>query len=228
MIRAILFDLDGTIVDTEPAHFAAFEAVLAEQGIKLDREDYFRRLIGFNDRECFATILKENDRSADEATVLALVKSKAARYPQLVSGRNLLYPGADRFVRECAQRFPLIIATGTLRSEAEMLLREAGLDKLFVDIVSADEVERSKPDPDCFLAALGRLGFHLRPRPGLNAAECLVIEDTSFGVQAAHRAGMKVLAVAQTTPAAELAAADLVRDSLAVTDLDDILRQLSG
>ncbi len=227
MIRAIVFDLDGTLADTEPLHFHAFAAVLAPLGIELSRADYFARLVGYDDHDCFAVMLRENGRDAGEDAIRALIASKAALYQSAIAERDVLRPGAAEFVRRCAERFPLIIATGTLRDEAEMILSGGGIRELFADVIAAEDIEHGKPEPDCFIAALGRLGFLLRLHPPLEGHECLVIEDTRAGIEAAHRAGMKVLALAYTEPPDALCAADLVRASFLETDLDDVLRRFS-
>jgi HAD superfamily hydrolase (TIGR01509 family) len=225
LIRAILFDLDGTLADTEQLHFEAFREVFAGENIEVTRDEYFSRLIGYNDRDCFTVVLREHQ--ADATRVSALMDKKAALYQAMIAGRDVLCPGAEEFVRKCAERFPLMIVTGTLRAEAEMILGRAKLRALFADVIAAEDVERGKPEPDGFLAALGRLGFILRPRPSLRAEECLVIEDTAAGIEAAHRAGMRVLAVCYTMPATDLAAAEIVRPSFLQTNLDDILLRFS-
>jgi HAD superfamily hydrolase (TIGR01509 family) len=227
-VRAIMFDLDGTLADTEPLHFEAFNAVLRPHEIEIPRADYFSRLIGCDDRGCFTLILREHRKPVGHALIGELIAQKTAVYQAIVAERQVLFPGAAEFVRCCAHRFPLALVTGTLRAEAELILRKAEIRGLFTDIVAAEDVEQGKPEPDGFNAALGRLGYILRPRPPLLAAECLTIEDTAAGIEAAQRAGMHVLAVAQTVPASRLAAADIVRPSLAETNLDDLLRLLAA
>jgi len=146
----------------------------------------------------------------------------------MIAERDVLYPGAEKFVRDCAHRFPLMVATGTLRAEAEAILRRAGLRELFLDIIAAEDVEHGKPEPDGFIGALGRIGYLLRQRDPVLADECLVVEDTPAGIEAAHRADMKVLALCHMAPASDLAAADVVRPSISGLELDDVIDALRG
>jgi beta-phosphoglucomutase len=228
MIRAVIFDLDGTLVDTERIHFAAFNEVLRGDGIEIDFTDYSGRLIGLNDHDCFAAVLRENGKDSSERRLAELTALKTVVYQASIAERDVIYPGAEKFVRDCARRFPLMIATGTLRPEAEAILRRAGLRELFLDIIAAEDVEHGKPAPDGFNLALGRIGYLLRQRDPVLAEECLVVEDTPAGVEAGHRAGMKVLALCHMAAASELASAEVVRASIFELELDDVLLALRG
>src|ERR1039457_5987888 len=101
MIRAVIFDLDGTLVDTEPLHFAAFNDVLCPAGIEIPRDEYFARLIGLNDHACFAPLLRENRVDAGEEQSAGRIARKTAGYQARVAEREVLDPGAEKFAREC-------------------------------------------------------------------------------------------------------------------------------
>src|SRR5271170_5724843 len=98
MIRSVIFDLDGTLVETEALHFAAFNEVLRADGIEIGFDDYSTRLIGLNDRDCFSTVLRENRKDASDAHVAELIARKTVVYQAMVAKRDVLYPGAGKFV----------------------------------------------------------------------------------------------------------------------------------
>ncbi|HUO05066.1 MAG TPA: HAD family phosphatase [Candidatus Binataceae bacterium] len=226
MIRALIFDLDGTIADTEPLHLAAFNEALRPDGIEITPADYYTRFVGFTDHDCFLAVMAEHGK--DGARVRELIARKSRAFVTMASKNATAYPGAERFVRAAAERFPLIVATGALRADAEAALRGTGLRELFLDIVTAEDAERGKPAPDPFVIALGRLGYLLRNRDAIQPEECLVIEDTPAGIEGARQAGMRTLGIAHSIDMAKLATAEIVRPSLALTDLDEILRALAG
>jgi beta-phosphoglucomutase-like phosphatase (HAD superfamily) len=120
-----------------------------------------------------------------------------------------IFSGAGVFVRRCASRFPLAIASGALRSEIRFILEKFKLTEFFKVIVSANEVVHGKPHPETFLKALQ--GFNQRQpsgRPKILPEECLVIEDSVHGIESAHEAGMKCLAVAHSYPLGRVRNAD--------------------
>jgi len=149
-------------------------------------------------------------------------------FDTIFSRDGLPRPGADAFIRACANRFPLVVTTDTARAEADGALRAAGLGGLFLDILTAAEVENSKPAPDLLIASLGRVGFLLRDRNPVEPRECLVVESSADGVAAARSAGMYSLAIAHESSQAQLANADFVFDSFGAADLDEILRRCAA
>jgi HAD superfamily hydrolase (TIGR01509 family) len=214
MLRAILFDFDGVIADSEPAHFRAFRAVMAEEGLGLDGGIYYERYLGLDDRACLRAMLRDAGRSVSDEALEALFRRKSEGYLQGLREEAVLRPGAADFIRRVSDRHPLMVASGALRPEIELVLAGADLRACFVDIVSAEDVRHCKPHPEPFLTALARLNDRLAVSPPVRPAECLVIEDALHGIAAAHGAGMKCLAVAGSCPAYRLGAADAVVQTL--------------
>jgi HAD superfamily hydrolase (TIGR01509 family) len=224
-LRAIIFDFDGVIADTEPMHFAALRQVLADIGIDLTEADYYANYLGFDDRGCFIAALQAHDRRTSPALLAELMDHKARAYLTAVKQHLAIFPGVRELVREAADRYPLAIASGALRNEIELILEEAGLRKAFQHITSAEDVTRGKPAPDPFLHAMA--GLNRQPdRQSLTPGDCLVIEDSLPGIRAARAAGMKVLAVANTHGAQDLGEADAITHSLAETRLPDVQARL--
>jgi HAD superfamily hydrolase (TIGR01509 family) len=209
--RAIVFDFDGVIADSEPLHLAAFQHVLGGEGIALTRDAYYARYLGFNDHDAIVAALGEAGVVATPERVTALMGAKATDYLARARAGAALFPGVAGFVRSAAERAPLAIASGALRHEIELVLSAAGLGDAFVAIVSAEDVREGKPSPESFLRALDALGRHAS---ALMAAECLVVEDSTAGVEGARRAGMRCLAVTNSHAAHELDGADLIVTSL--------------
>lgn len=134
---------------------------------------------------------------------------------------NLRYfPGVADFIRRAADKYPLVIASGALRHEIEMVLDFGGVKDCFLAIVSAEDVARGKPDPESFLKAHSIINTHAGG--AVSTQECLVIEDSLHGVQAALLAGMPVLAVTNSYPEDQLSNASFVVASLDGLSLDDL------
>ncbi len=213
MLGAIIFDFNGIIADDEPLHLEMFQKVLAEQGIPLFREEYYRSFLGMDDRDCFKAVLAARKRPADDELVNQLIAKKADCYAQAIKERLIIFPGVKELIGAAAAKYPLAIASGALRHEIEGILNAINLRAAFSAIVSAEDVRRGKPAPDCFVLALERLNQRPSAAP-IAAASCLVIEDSPWGVTAAHAAGMKCLAVTNSYPAGSLTEADHVVSTL--------------
>jgi HAD superfamily hydrolase (TIGR01509 family) len=220
MLKAIIFDCDGVIADTEPIHMAAFGRVLAEEGITLTDEEYFRRYLALDDRGCFETAFAERGDSLTRDQLNELIRRKA-EYVEPVMKTNLqILPGAAELIHRAAQRYPLAVASGALRHEIELVLKYGGLSDCFLLIVSAEDVQRSKPHPDPFIKACELL--NASTGDGIQPRECLVIEDSIHGIRAARLAGMRCLAVANSYPTEKLFEAERVVDTLAGFSLEDL------
>jgi beta-phosphoglucomutase-like phosphatase (HAD superfamily) len=144
----------------------------------------------------------------------------------IFSAEGTIRQSADSFIRACAERFPLLLMTSSSYAVAEKALKVAGLASLFLDILTVAEVEHPKPAPDLLLATLGRIGFWLRDRNPIEPQECLVVERSAEGVEAARRAQMRCLAITHIISTGQLEKADFACDSFIAIDLDEVLRAL--
>lgn len=226
-LQALIFDFDGVIADSEPLHFAGFKKTLAEVGIELTESDYYASYLGYDDRGCFEAALQAHRRVTDQPTIQRLMQRKATAYLESVNDHLVIFPGVSEFVREAAAAYPLAIASGALRHEIELILEQAGLRKEFLHITSAEDVTKGKPDPQPFLSALTALKASRRSA-SIEAAGCLVIEDSIPGIRGAKSAGMKVLAVANTHTIQDLHEAHAVTHSLADVHLSELQDRLWG
>jgi HAD superfamily hydrolase (TIGR01509 family) len=217
--RAIIFDFNGVISDDEPLHLEVMRRVLAEEGVTISDEDYWTKYIGRDDRHCFTLALTEAGRAApDQATLEDLLTRKTNYYLEAVAAGPRFFPGVIELIERLALIYPLAIASGALRPEIEAVLAGGKIREHFRVVISSEDVSASKPDPEIYLHALAALNASIKDAPSIAPFECLVIEDSRAGIEAAHRAGMRCLAVATSFPATALAAADSVFENIARID----------
>lgn len=214
MLRAVIFDFNGIIVNDEPIHFRLFQKVLGEEGIALTEEDYYARYLGFDDRGAFIAGYRDHRRDLSEAKLAELVDRKAVYYQEAIRNHVEIFPGVKPLVASLAQTLPLAVASGALRHEIETILSTITLRSHFDAVVSAEDVTAGKPEPEIFIKALAALNTGLEHRNVIAAADCLVIEDSKEGVRGARRAGMKCLAVTNSHAAELLGEATAVVNSL--------------
>ena len=219
MLGAFIFDFNGVIVDDEPIHFELFTRVLAEEGIELTEGDYYARYLGFDDRGAFTAAYREHGQPLDEQLLARLIDRKSVYYQHEIRNNVRIFPGVEQLVVTLASKFPLAVASGALRHEIETILSAAGLLKHFPIVISAEDVNRGKPEPEIFLKALAGLNAQAEHGHPINAADCLVIEDSKEGIRGARRAGMKCLAVTNSHPAELLLEANAVVRCLEEVDL---------
>jgi len=226
-LGAIIFDFDGTIADSEPLHLAAFQRTLAgELGLELSEAEYAERYLAYDDRRLVAAFLEDRGVEVPPERFERLLERKEALYAELAADPPLL-PGAAEMIRSAAARWPLAVASGALDREVRPVLERAGLLGCFEALVTAETVERGKPDPESFLAALARINE--ARGGGVAPGGCLVVEDSVAGVGGARAAGMRVLAVTTSYPRERLAGADRVVDSLGeAADADALAAWFAG
>jgi beta-phosphoglucomutase len=210
-MRAVIFDFDGVLVNSEPLHFQALREALGHEGIFITPDEYLVEYVAYDDRGSIRIALERHGRPVSPDRIGVLAAAKAEAFERLIA-EIPFYPGARELVRGLAAQMPVAIASGARRTEIERILAAGGLREAFSAVVGADDVSRTKPDPEPYLAAFEQIA----PRvPGLTPADCLVFEDTLPGIASARAAGMKVVGVAQTYPAGKLGLAHQVVPSLA-------------
>lgn len=212
-LNAIVFDLDGVLIDSEPLHHRALQDVLRPHGVEIDFETFRRDYVGLDDETFFRRIWAEASLREDQYDLQRLKTAKSnALAEQITVGVNS-FPGVLDLAAALRELVPLAICSGSRRSEIVSLcshLPRPNILDLFACVVSRDDVPASKPNPAGYRLAVERLGRS----PG----ECLAIEDTNTGIEAARRANLRVLAVATTHPVETLKGADWCVGSLSNVD----------
>ena len=212
-IRAVIFDMDGVLTDSEPLINEAAIAMFKEKGLNVQPQD-FGPFIGAGEDRYIGGVAEKYHFPLD------LTAAKARTYEiylELVPKQLNAFPGARELVHACREAgLRIAVASSADRVKVEANLRTIGLPPESWDaVVWGEEVQQKKPAPEIFLAAAAKL--HLAP------AECVVIEDAVNGIQAAKAAGMRCIAVAQTFPGERLGRADLVRPRISDVSVADLV-----
>jgi HAD superfamily hydrolase (TIGR01509 family) len=211
-----IFDWDGVLIDSSAYHEASWERLAKERGLPLP-EGHFKRGFGMKNEVVIPKVLQWGDQPE---LVQELSLRKEALYREIILERGIsTLPGAREWLEQLRENgIPCVVGSSTHRLNIEVTLQVLGLKDFFVSIVSAEDVSHGKPDPEVFLVAASRID-----RP---PAQCVVFEDALVGIEAAHRGGMKVIAVASTNPFEALKDADIVvhrLDELSVPQLEKLV-----
>jgi beta-phosphoglucomutase len=215
MIKGILFDLDGVIVDTAVFHYAAWRRMANELGFDID-EEFNETLKGISRMDSINRILAKGGVVIYEEEILKLAAKKNEWYLESVdkmTTENIL-PGISELIAQIKSN-GLKMALGSASKNAPRILEKIGLIKQFDALVDGNSVKRSKPDPEVFLKGAEALG--------LKNKECLVVEDAFAGIEAAHSAGMKAIGIGTEE---NLPNADLILTSFENQNLLELLKKL--
>jgi beta-phosphoglucomutase len=218
MIHAVLFDLNGVIVDDEPIHMKAFQEVLRAHGVVLNEADYMS-MLGMDDATFVRTAFARASIELSDETMHAVIAHEAQLHRGMIEKEIPLFPGVATFIKALSRNFPLAVVSMAERAEVDYALERSGLSSYFSTRVTADDVTECKPDPRCYQLGLERLNSARSESQvlSLQPNECLVIEDSPPGVQSGRAAGMRTLGVTNTVNEDLLraAGADVVTHSLA-------------
>lgn len=208
MIKAILLDFNGVLIDDEPVQMKAYQEVLKGEGIDLTIEEYYSAL-GMDDQRFVEAAFKRVGKEPDAAKVAEIVQGKNQKWRETISNELPFFNGMENFVKKMANQFTLGIVSMAGRAEIDFVLEKSGLVSYFSAIISSESVPTCKPDPECY-----RLGFKMidsvrtsRGHLPMTHGECLAIEDSPPGIIAARNADLPTLGVTNTVSSDELRAA---------------------
>lgn len=231
MLKAVLFDFNGVIINDEPIHHELIDEVLIGENLLPVGSEFSQICLGRSDRACLRDILALRGRSVTEDYLTRLIDKKKRLYRERIEKLAELpvYQDTIAFLKRVRTReLPIGLVTGAVRSEVEYILARADIREYFSVIVTGDEITGSKPQPDGYLLAVERFNrwdFNLQLQP----ADCLVIEDTFAGCEAAKRAGMQVVGIAHTYPFHFMQrVSNWAIDNFSQLDLDRIERFFAG
>ena len=221
MLRAVVFDFDGVIANSEPLHFRAFRDVLAGWRVDLSETDYYRDYLGFDDLGVFRQLAVDRGLGWSSDRLAELVAIKAVCMERLEADVSILFPGADAAVRRAAAAVPIAIASGALGAGNPPRPRARTAD----DLLHLHRRQRRTRRP----ASRRPIRISWRSRSSaerwrnLRASECVAIEDSPWGLQSAQAAGLRTVAVAQTYDKSALLA-DAVIGSIDELDISMLQR----
>ena len=205
MIKAILMDFNGVVIDDEQIQLDVLRDLLTVDGVEITDEQYFASL-GLDDRRFVEAAYENAGKTPGTNKVLEITQQKTQKWREIVAGELPLFDGVEGFVRKMSREFAMGLVSMAKREEVDFVLEKAGLRDCFSVIVTAENVENCKPDPECYRNAFQQIDL-VRIAQGhlpMTHAECLVIEDSPAGVTAGKRADLPVLGVANTVSEDEL------------------------
>jgi len=228
MLRAVIFDFDGVITDSEILHLRAFNQALAQHGMEITKEDYYKDYLGLTDLDLLNLLVNESLLKADAREIANLAEQKKQIFEKLAKAEGSIIEGVRDFLQMLKQNnIPMAICSGALLTEIELILEEGRLRSFFEVIVSAEQVKKGKPNPEGLLLTLQKLNRIVSPaQAGIQNPilpnHCIVIEDSHWGLEAAKAAGMHTIAITNSYDADQLAMAEKVVTQLSELSIGDL------
>lgn len=220
VFKAIVFDFDGIITDTEPVHMEAWLGVLEPLGISIGDDEFKAQYIGLNDRDFLDAVSRNHKHHFTDTDKANFIEQKSISTINLLEKDIPLLPGVRDFVENARENFLLAICSGANHGEIEFILKKLKWTGYFDPIIAADAVTKGKPDPEGYIRSYE--GIVERSDTPVLSEEVIGIEDSPKGVRAVKAAGLKCLAVSNTFDADVLKEADWIVDSLADVDLNGL------
>lgn len=203
MLRAVIFDFDGVIADSEFLHYKALDKVFNLHGVHVPKEIHWEKYLGYTDIENIQAVSEDYHLNLSPGQVQELARQKAAFFNDLVREETAILDGVEALIDLLKQHhIRRAICSGAIRNDIEQMLAGSDLMDAFEVIITAEDVQKGKPDPQGYLLALRKLNQD--EKNPINAAECVVIEDSHWGLAAAAAAGMHPVAITNTYPAEQL------------------------
>ena len=221
MLKAVIFDFDGVITDSEILHLRAFNQSLVPYGIEISTKDYYTNYLGFSDFDCYKALIDNGLLKIDERQIGEIIGRKSKIFEELTKTEGRTIEGVHEFLQMLKDNnIPMAICSGSLLVEIEIMLEESKMRHFFAAIVSAEQVKNGKPHPEGFLLSLQKLNETCHPPIAAN--ECIVIEDSHWGLQAGKAAGMHTIAVTNSYDAEQLTIAEKIVSHLNELTINDL------
>ena len=212
MIKAVLFDMDGLLVDTEPLNVAVVTKVCGELGINLTSEEKHYCASGITNKKFYTELFNNRNLKFELNEIL---NKTFQTYDELLKTETKSFSGAINLPKLLSEKYKLGLVSGSTKNQVNIVLSKLDIENLFKVVVTADDIISSKPNPEGYLLAANKLN--------ISSQECLVLEDGEQGVKAAKSAGMKVIGVINNSEQ-NLSLADLVVKDLTEVNQDLLLK----
>jgi len=216
-MKIIIFDFDGVILDSENSHFIAFNEGLKNLNVNISEDEYYSKYISLDDRGVITNVVNDKNISVTNEEIDMIIKNKNDYFESRLIDNSKLFPGVEELIIQLSKNFVLSIGSGANRSEIIKTLKNNNIYDYFEIIVSADEVNNPKPNPETYNRVLDNINTDF------NINEIIVIEDSPGGIEAAKSAGLRCIAITNTFDNEELGKADII-----VSNYEDILKYLTS